>query len=419
MKGMKQGLLASVISLTLAPVAVWAAGRLSDYPASEPARTVAPGFYPTISVGISSSTNARLASRDKQSDTAVFTRPGAYYRRDFGKHSFDIGADVEIANYNNLSSEDLHNYAIVSRLGLDLTPLIDVNAGVGYERNTDERDLVDRATLATGEPSDLRRWRHKVASAELKFGRRENRMQVVVAGSAGEYRYLNDADRVRERDQDGVQGTVYYRVGGRTRLAVESSTTNIDYISKDSQLDNTEDRIMLGVDIGGRVEKVPGIRNSRQKLNIVGSRVNLKVGSIKKDMDDPAKEDYSGAGYEANVFWKPVQRSTIHLRASRLPYESIDKNQPYLIGKLLEVEWQQELGSRLRSALYASTRDDDYSSSARADSLTNYGAKLTYDWKRWLDIGLGYDHDERDSNVANAAYDNDSIMLELIAGRGN
>jgi len=419
MKGMKAQTLVAAIAVMLAPGQLWAAGRLSDYPASEPARTVAPGFYPTISVGVSSSSNARLATRNQQRDTAVFTRPGVYYRKDVGKHTFDIGADVEIANYKDFSSEDLHNYAVVSRLGLDLTPLVDVNAGVGYERNTDERDLIDRATLLSAEPSDLRRWKHKVASAELKFGRRENRMQIVVAGTTGEYRYLDEADNARERDHDGVKGTVYYNVGSRTRLALEGSSTDIDYVSDASKLDNTDDRVMLGVEIGGRVENVPGMRNSRRNLNISGSRVNLKAGSVKKDMVDPSKEDFSGTGYEANIFWKPIQRSTIHLSASRLPYESIDKNQPYLIGESLGAEWQHELTRRLRSALYVSTRDDNYSSSARADTLTNYGARLVYDWKRWLGIGLSYGHDKRDSNVENAAYNNDSVMLELVAGRRN
>lgn len=417
MNGMNKKTLITLIGLSLAPSAVFAAGRLSEYPASEPAKTIAPGFYPTISVGVSTNSNARLATENGQRDTAVFTRPAAYYRKDMGKHTFDIGVDSEIANYKDFSSEDLHNYAVVTRLGLDLTPLIDVNAGAGFERNTDERDLVDRATLATEEPTDLRRWRHRVASAEVRFGRRENRMQIALAGSSGEYRYLDDVDKVRERDHTGVKGTVYYNVTGRTRLSLEGSSTDIDYISDASQLDNTEDRAMLGVEIGGRVENVPGLRNSRRTLNIVGSRVSVKAGSIKKDMDDPSKEDFSGTGYEADVYWKPIQRSTIHFNASRLPYESIDKNQPYLIGDSLGAEWQHELTSRMRSGVYVTSRDDDYSSSERSDTLTNYGAKLTYDWKRWLDIGLSYGHDERDSNVANAAYDDDTVTLELIAGR--
>ena len=419
MNAMKITTLTAVIGLTLASGNLWAVGRLSEYPASEPASTIAPGFYPTISIGVTNSSNARLATANGQRDTSVFTRPSAYYRKDVGKHTFDIGADVEIANYKNFSTEDLHNYAVVSRLGLDLTPLIDINAGAGFERNTDERDLVDRATLATAEPSDLRRWRHGVVSAELKFGRRENRMQIAIAGSKGEYRYLDDLDKVRERDHTGVKGTVYYNATGRTRLLLEASSTDINYISDASKLDNTEDRVMAGVEIGGRVQNVPGVRNSRRQLSIAGSRVALKAGSIKKDMDDPSKEDYSGVGYEANVYWKPVQRSTVHLSASRLPYESIDKNQPYVIGDSLEAEWQHALTSRIQTGLNISSRDDNFSSSDRSDKLTYYGAKLTYDWKRWLDIGLSYEHSKRDSNVENAAYDNDSVTLELIAGRRN
>jgi len=208
-------------------------------------------------------------------------------------------------------------------------------------------------------------------------------------------------------------------VSGRTRALAETSSTDIDYISPASKLDNTETRTMVGVEIGGRVENVPGMRNSRSRLNITGSRVALKAGSIKKDMDDPTMEDYSGTGYEADVFWKPVQRSTIHLSASRLPYESIDKNQPYLIGDKLAAEWRHEVTSRIQTGLYISSRDDEFSTSERADSLTSYGAELVYDWKRWLDLGLAFDHNERDSNVEGAAYENDSVMLELIAGRRN
>ena len=417
MERMKVRILVSVIGLMLAPAELRAAGSLPDYPASEPARIVAQGFYPTVSVGVSSSSNVQLGTQEQQRDIAVFTRPGAYYRRDLGKNTFDIGADAEIAKYKDLSSEDFSNYAVVSRLGLDLTPLVDVNAGVGYERNVDERNLNDREMLLAGEASKLSGWTHKVASGELKFGRRENRMQFVVAGSTGEYRYLDEADEALDRDHDGVKGTLYYNVGGRTRLALESSLTDIDYIRDASQLDNTEKRVMFGVEIGGRVEKVPGIRSSQRELNIEGSRINLKVGSLIKDMDDPSKEDYSGAAYEANIFWKPIQRSTIHLSVSRLPYESIDENEPFLMGDSLGAEWQHELARRLQSALYVSTRDDDFSSSERADTVLEYGASLAYDWKRWLDISLSYGHEKRDRNFENVAYSNDTITLELIASR--
>jgi hypothetical protein len=73
--------------------------------------------------------------------------------------------------------------------------------------------------------------------------------------------------------------------------------------------------------------------------------------------------------------------------------------------------WQDRLYSE---ASYART-DRKYQDISREDNLDNYGLSLTYQARRWLDIGIGYTYADNDSDVQSERYTRNIYALTFNA----
>lgn len=383
-----------------------------------PAEGIAPGFYPAISVNYSSDSNVAKTPTNPVSDTSITAEPSLYYRSSIGRHGVDLSAVVKSSQFKDLSSQDVNDYAMIARLGLDITPIIQVNLGVGTETGTDDRDVLSNTSTNPEDLRSLPAWKQNGVGGEVIVGRRDARMQVGVRGMSSTYRYDDEVDRVLDRDRQSATVTAYYNLTGRTTAMLEGTSTDIDYTDPASHLDSTEDSLMAGLRVGGRMSVVRGLREeSRRRILLSGTRGEIKVGSMNKDMADPAIEDFDGTIYHSKVVWEPTRRNSVELVANRTPAESADKTQAYYVGDYLGLSASHDLTGRLRTNAYVGNLEQDYATSVRNDETNQYGVGLKYQAKRWLHIGLSYGHEERDSNIDAANYDNDSVTLEFIAGR--
>ena len=65
-------------------------------------------------------------------------------------------------------------------------------------------------------------------------------------------------------------------------------------------------------------------------------------------------------------------------------------------------------------ASYART-DKKYQEIKREDNLDNYGLSLTYQARRWLDIGVGYTYADNASDLKNETYTRNIYALTFNA----
>ena len=78
----------------------------------------------------------------------------------------------------------------------------------------------------------------------------------------------------------------------------------------------------------------------------------------------------------------------------------------------------QLLPQKLDLLAYYNRIDDDFDS-GREDKIDDYGIGLVYHARRWLSLGFRYGKSERDSNRADANYDDTyyDIFLQFNAGK--
>ena len=81
------------------------------------------------------------------------------------------------------------------------------------------------------------------------------------------------------------------------------------------------------------------------------------------------------------------------------------------------VSWNHAWNSRLRTQALAGYRHDDFIDSAptRKDKTSTFGAKVTYDFRRWLLFGAEYTHTDRNSNLNVYDYKRNLFLLTVGA----
>ena len=89
----------------------------------------------------------------------------------------------------------------------------------------------------------------------------------------------------------------------------------------------------------------------------------------------------------------------------------------WLIGTNYGVTWNHAWSSRLRSTALASFRTDDYKGAGitRSDDTTSLGIKVDYYFRRWLRLGAGYTHWDRNSNPPGFDYKRNIYMFTVGA----
>jgi hypothetical protein len=138
--------------------------------------------------------------------------------------------------------------------------------------------------------------------------------------------------------------------------------------------------------------------------------------AVEKNFDNSARKDYSSFAWEAAVRWSPLTYSVFDFVTSKTPSESTGVGDA-VIGKLYSATWSHAWSSRLRSQVLASYRADDFLDATpnRNDDTATFGARLKYDFRRWLILGAEYTHTNRDSNQGIYDYKRNLYLLTVGA----
>ncbi|RMD69471.1 MAG: hypothetical protein D6819_06870, partial [Gammaproteobacteria bacterium] len=256
-----------------------------------------------------------------------------------------------------------------------------------------------RRSLEAPEPD---KWHSTRYDGTYSFGAPGARGRIDLHAARLFRRYDNNDQEVRDRDTTELDGTFYFRVKPKTSLLLELGKRDIDYINQPPEavsLDSSERRYLLGA-TWEATAKTTG---------------TVKFGRIKKIFDAAEREDFSGGGWDVNITWRPRSYSTVDLLTSRKTYEQTTGVDDFVLVKDIALQWSHKWTQRLDTRLKVSLGRDDYNRSDRQDDRKAAGIELDYQLRRWLDIGLGYDRTERDSNVNEEDYQSNVFRFSLKA----
>ena len=150
---------------------------------------------------------------------------------------------------------------------------------------------------------------------------------------------------------------------------------------------------------------------------------SVKVGREKKSYDKSFYKDKSMNMWEAAVAWAPRTYSTFDFKLRRgfdegdnyYEYDSGEHISSSIKTTAYHAGWKHQWMDRLSSNLTFSHTDRKYQNTDRDDKIKQYGLGVTYEMRRWLDVGLGYTHRDNDSNLASRDYKRNIYALTFNA----
>ncbi|HEY6612318.1 MAG TPA: outer membrane beta-barrel protein, partial [Pseudomonas sp.] len=139
-----------------------------------------------------------------------------------------------------------------------------------------------------------------------------------------------------------------------------------------------------------------------------------KFGHEKKDFDDSRIGEKSGGMWEVGATWEPRTYSRFSLN-TRQGFDEGDSGASTIKTQSTTLSWNHDWAERLSSNVSYTRMDQDYQDIEREDQIDTFGIGLTYEMRRWLDVGLGYKYSENDSDAANESYERNIYALSFTA----
>lgn len=357
------------------------------------------GLYAALGVAYSHRSNVRrdsVADDDPagpESDSAVVVTPQAGYKRFFGRHSAEVSVTSQFTRFEDLTEENTENYTVDALTNLDITRILDLDLYGSYTEAAEPRGGSGTRVFQNLEPDEV-----EVVSygGAFTLGRRAARIQLRAGADRSGWRYQNNNQQFRDRDDDRVHGRVYYNISPRTSVFAGASLTDVTYLRSAANLDSEE----LAYEVGGRWDVTTQTSGS------------VSVGQTEKDFDDPARDDAEATTLAGRLSWSPRTRTTFSLYGSRQFEETTSINDDFYVSELVGASVRQAIGSRFNASAYINQTNDEFEN-GREDEILDYGFGLDYTFRRWLSIGAQYSIVERDSNVAGNDYDDEILSLYL------
>jgi len=352
------------------------------------------GLYAGVGVGYTQRSNVRrTADDDDQDDGALVITPVAGYKRFIGRHSAEVNVSTQFIRFDDFESENTETYSVNGLANLDVTRILDVDLFATYT------DLAEpRGGSGTRLDQDLEPDQVEITEygGVVTLGRRAARLQFQVGADRSQWRYQNNQQQFRDRDDDRVHGRAYYNISPRTSVFAGASLTDIDFLRSATNPDSEE----LTYEAGARWEATAKTAG------------RFSIGRTEKDFDDPAAADARTTTLAGRVTWDARPRTSFSLYGSRQFEESTTADDDFFVSELIGASVNQSFGARINAFAYYNMTNDDYES-GRNDDITDYGVGLDYSLRRWLSVGAQYSVIERDSNVPGEDYEDEVISLYL------
>jgi len=239
------------------------------------------------------------------------------------------------------------------------------------------------------------------AVVKLRYGGRESigRMVFSIGNDSRVFNSRREITRFRDLENKRAGMTFYYHLMPKTSLLFELSQRKIDY--RNNKADNsTEQRFFIG---------------SRWDISALTSGT-AKAGLLSKKFDDMAKSSVSTFSWEIGARWSPLTYSVVDIVTKGLFEESDDINNYYIDSQSLLLKWVHFWAKNVDTTIHANALNRVYKQSGRNDKLKKIGIDINYHFRRWMDVGVGYNFADSQSNISGYSYNKNVFFLSVKLG---
>jgi hypothetical protein len=337
----------------------------------------------------------------RNTKSSAFTVASPYVRAETvsGASKYDATLRLSKGWFWDSSNDNYFDYSLIGnadivfdgRTGLKLRP--------AFQHGHDPRGSTDRA--ATKTPQEYNNYG---IDGIFYYGApgAQGRIEIDAGAFARRYTNYHDVTDNSNRNTWQLGGTFFWRIMPRTEVLVGAKHRDIHYteFSPPPTLSSAENAYFGGL-----------------KWEATAATTGiLKLGYLTKNFDNSARKDYSSFAWEAAVRWSPLSYSVFDFVTSKTPQESTGVGDA-IINSNYNVTWSHAWSSRLRSQLLAGYVKSNFVDAAprREDDTATFGARLKYDFRRWLIFGAEYTHTNRDSNQSIYDYKRNLFLLTVGA----
>ena len=347
-----------------------------------------PGFYASVSAIYTSEDNVFRQPTIEISDSALTLSPELLFIKTFGKHQFTAEYVGEFASYDKRSTENYADHFLSLDALYDLSRKFNVELQASYRKGHESR--ATSGIVFT----DINEWAENRVFAGFAYGRKTAKALLEFDVALSDLEYTNNNQSFRDRETTAMSARVFFNLGSKTSIFAELKRNTYNYVNPAVQnLDSVEQFYHLGVRWEA-TNKTTG---------------TFKVGSFDKDFDSAVETDGDDISYEATILWKPKTYSHFTLGLSSEPKETTTTDSFY-IRSVISLNWDHSFNSRLSLNMNLKEGEDDFTGT-RKDDISNAGIGVKYKFRRWMEVGLNYTTEKRDSTVNTADYTNNSLML--------
>lgn len=370
-------------------------------------------FTPTLQLEHGYDDNINATQNNRKSSWVTVIDPSFKLSLDRAKSAYELKYRMSSNNYHSSKSSSHIDHHVTTDAGFEFNSRNRLLLNAGYHKV----ESISSDNIAALGDFKNDKWNTKNIGGVYTFGARTARAQVDFGGNYEELRYDNNGydgtgQRLgKDNERDTTSGHVigYYDVAPKTKLLLEGRYTDYNYKSnEDSDGNNTA--LLAGV-TWEATAKTTG---------------TVKIGREKKDYKKSVYSDQSTGMWEAGIDWAPLTYSTFSLKTRRgfdeannnTEFDGLDEVD-YVTNNVKTVDtafgWKHYWMDRLFSEAEYRRTDRKYQNVDRDDKIDQYGLGLTYEARRWLDIGIGYKYRENDSDLAGSSYKRNVYALTFNA----
>ena len=361
-------------------------------------------FTPTLKVEERYDDNIYAIENNVQSSWVNVITPEFVLSTEGRNSAYALTYSLNNENYASSHSDDHtdHHVDLDAAFQFDARNLLKLNAG--YDKvediaNDNFEDYNNDLLVPQGNEGEPAKYTTTNFGGVYTYGAKTALTQLELGANYEELRYQNSGDfnEDLERNTVPLRATAFYRVAPKTRLLLEGIYEDYDYINNNAS-DGDRQALLAGV-TWEATAKTTG---------------TIKIGAEERSYDKSVYEDESGASWEAGVKWAPRTYSTFDL-TSRQRFAPGDNGAGTIDSQTTALTWNHHWLERLRSDVSYSYTDNDYKGTDQQEDIDIVGVGLTYEMRRWLDIGIGYKYATSDSNYPGSSYDRNIYAINFKA----
>jgi hypothetical protein len=211
--------------------------------------------------------------------------------------------------------------------------------------------------------------------------------------------YDNDQLSYRNEVDNTIATYLFYRIMPKTSLFVEYQYVKFNHDS--SPLDNNSENYIYGGITWDVTAKSTG---------------RIQAGYETKKYNNPSLGKYNSFSFDVSIDHNLDPKNSLKLLASRRTHETNMEGTLFYTTTGFLAQYYHRITGKITARGDLGYGQDKYSGGIpRTDNTWRAALWLFYQIKKWLRIELGYGYTNRNSNIDEFTYKNNTFYLKLIA----